>query len=68
MLVPKTRKSAFKNGAHTGIDIILWFSTSMGTVHYRYWYSKMVPTPVQAFLHFGSVTVWADSITGTAVQ
>jgi hypothetical protein len=34
---------AFKNGASTGIGIIHWFSTSMGTVYYRYWHSKMVP-------------------------
>jgi hypothetical protein len=47
---------------------ILWFSTSMGMVNYRYWYSKMVPVLVLAFLHFGSVPVWAHSITGTGIK
>jgi hypothetical protein len=43
------------NGAHSGIGILaLWFSTSMGTFHYRYW-CLMLPVPVMAFLHFGSV-------------
>jgi hypothetical protein len=60
---------AFKNGARTVIGIFaLWFSTSMGTVHYWYWHSKMVPVPVLAFLHFGSGPVWAQSITGTGIQ
>jgi hypothetical protein len=40
----------------------------MGTVHYQNWYSKMVPVLVLAFLHFGSVPVWAQSITGTGIQ
>jgi hypothetical protein len=44
--------------ARTGNGIsALWFSTSIGTFHYRYWYSKMVPVLVRAFLHFGSVPV-----------
>ncbi len=39
---------AFKNGARTGTGIFaLWFSTSMGTVHYRYWHC-MMPIPVLA--------------------
>jgi hypothetical protein len=29
----------------------LWFSTSIGTFHYCYWHSTMVPVLVQAFLH-----------------
>jgi hypothetical protein len=29
----------------------------MGTVHYQYWHSKMVPVTVMA-LYFGSVPVW----------
>jgi hypothetical protein len=45
-----------------------WFSTSMGTVHYRNWHSKMVPVPVLSFLHFSSVPVTAQSITGTGIQ
>ncbi len=40
--------------ACTSIGIsALRFSTSIGTVHFRYWHSKMVPVPVLAFLHFG---------------
>jgi hypothetical protein len=46
------------NCAHTGIGIsALWFSTGIGTFHNWYRHSKMVPVLVQAFLHFGSVTV-----------
>jgi hypothetical protein len=45
------------NGAHSSIGILaLWFSTSMGTLHYRYWH-LILPVPVMAFLHFGSVMV-----------
>ncbi len=46
---------------------VLGFSTSMGRFHYRNWHS-IVPVPVLAFLHFGSLPVWADSITGTDNQ
>ncbi len=57
------------NFAHTGIDIsALRFSTGTGTVHYPHWHSKMEPVLVLAFLHFGSVPVWAYSITGTGIQ
>jgi hypothetical protein len=49
---------AFNKGASTGIGIIHWFSTSMGTFHYRYWHPNMVPILILAFLHFGSVLVW----------
>ncbi len=36
-----------QNGARTGTGIsALWFSTSMGTFHYRNWDSTMVPVPV----------------------
>ncbi len=57
------------NCAHTGIGIsAVYFSTSMGIVHYQYWHSKMVPVLVLSFLHFGSVPVWAQSITGTGIQ
>jgi hypothetical protein len=46
------------NIAHTGNGIsALWFSTGIGTFHYCYWHSKMVPVLVLAFLHFGSVLV-----------
>jgi ABC-type uncharacterized transport system permease subunit len=45
-------------------NYVLEFSTSMGTLHYRNWHS-IVPVPVLAFLHFGSVPVWARPITGT---
>jgi hypothetical protein len=46
------------NIACTGNGIsALWFSTSIGTLHYWYWHSKMVPVLVLAFLHFGSVRV-----------
>jgi hypothetical protein len=56
------------NGARTGIgNFALWFSTNMGTVHYRYW-QLVVPAPVLAFLRFGSVPVWAHSNTGTGIQ
>jgi hypothetical protein len=49
---------SFYNGACTGIDISApWFSTSIGTYHYRNWHSKMVPLPVLALLHIGSVLV-----------
>ncbi len=55
--------------AHTGIGTsALRVSTGTGTVHYPHWHSKMVPVPVLAFLHFGSVPVWAYSITGTGIQ
>ncbi len=50
----------------TGI-FALWFITSMGRFHYWYWQSKM-PVLVLAFLHFGSVSVWAHSITGHGIQ
>ncbi len=51
--------------ARTGIgNYVLGFSTSMGTFHYWNWHS-IVPVPVLAFLHFGSVPVWAHPITGT---
>jgi hypothetical protein len=57
------------NFAYTSNGIsALWFSTSIGTVHYPHWHSKMVPVPVLAFLHFGSVPVWAHSNTGTGIQ
>ena len=57
------------NIVHTGNGIsALWISTRIGTFHYWYWHSKMVPVPVLAFLHFGSVPVWAHSITGTGIQ
>jgi hypothetical protein len=62
---------AFNNGACTGTGIAaLWFSTGIGTVHYRNWHSKMVPVPILSFLHFGSVPVKvkAKSITGTYIQ
>ncbi len=58
---------AFKNGTSTGIGIIHWFSTSMGTVHYRYWHSNIVPLLVLAF-YFGPVPVLARSITGTGIK
>ncbi len=45
---------------------ILWFSTSIGRVHYQYWHSTKVPVPVLA-LYIGSVPVWARSITGTGI-
>ncbi len=58
----------FKNGACTGTDIFaLWFSSSMGTVHYCYWH-WMMPVPVLTILYFCSVPVWAHSITGTGIQ
>ncbi len=60
---------ALDNGTHTGTGILaLWFSTGICTFHYWYWHLKMVPVPVLAFLHFGSVPVWAHSITGTGIQ
>jgi hypothetical protein len=40
---------AFKNGTRMGIGIIHWLSTGMGTVHYWYWHSEMVPVLVLAF-------------------
>ncbi len=60
---------AFNNGACTGTGIsVLWFSTRIGTVHYRNCHSEMVPVPVLSFLHFGSVPVKTKSITGTGIQ
>jgi hypothetical protein len=57
------------NIARTGNDIsALWFSADLSTFDYWYWHSKMVPVPVLAFLHFGSVPVQAHSITGTGIQ
>jgi hypothetical protein len=57
------------NFARTSIGIsTLRFSTGTGTVHYPHWHSKIVPVPVLAFLHFGSVPVWAHSITGNGIQ
>jgi hypothetical protein len=56
-----------QHGARTGNGIFtLRFSTGIGTVHYRHWRS-VVPVPVLAFWHFGSVQVWAHTITGTGV-
>ncbi len=53
------------NGASTGIGIYaFWSSTSIGTVHYWYWH-LMVPVPVMAFMHLGSLPVSARYITGT---
>ncbi len=51
----------------TGISALM-FSYGTGTIHYLHWHSKMVPVPVLAFLHFGSVPVWAPSITRTGIQ
>jgi hypothetical protein len=52
------------NCASTGIGIsVLRFNTGTGTVHYQHWHSKLVPVLVLAFLHFGSVPVWAHTIT-----
>jgi hypothetical protein len=59
---------ASQHGAHTGTGIFtLWFSTGIGTVHYRYWHS-IVPIPVMANMYLESVPVWAHSITGTGIQ
>jgi hypothetical protein len=60
---------AFNNGACTGTVIsALWFSTGIGTVHYRNCHSEMIPVPVLSFLHFGSGPVKAKSITSTGIQ
>jgi hypothetical protein len=40
----------------------------MGTAITGTGHSKMVPVPVLAFLHFGSLPVWAKSITGNGIQ
>jgi hypothetical protein len=48
---------AFNKEVNTGIGIIHWFSTSMGTFHYRYWHPNMVLVLVLAFSNFGSVLV-----------
>ncbi len=45
----------------------IWFSISMGAFHYWLWHS-FVPVPVLALLHFGSVPVWAWTITRTGIQ
>jgi hypothetical protein len=59
---------ASQHGASTGTGIFtLWFSTGIGTVHYRYWQS-VVPIPVMANMYLESVPVWAQSITGTKIQ
>ncbi len=60
---------ALKNGARTGTVIsALWFSTSKGKVHYRYWHKTMVPVPVLAFCYFHSVSVLARDIIGTGIK
>ena len=57
------------NCASIGIGIsAFWFSTSMGTVHYQYRHSIMVPVLVFTFLHFGSVPVLTHTITRTGIQ
>jgi hypothetical protein len=54
--------------AHTGNGkYVLGISTSMGTFHYQNW-NSIVPVPVLAFLHFGSISVLARSITGTGIK
>jgi hypothetical protein len=59
---------AFKNDARTGIGIVAhWFITGMGIVRYWYWH-LILPVPVLAFLHFGSVPVQAQSITRIGIQ
>jgi hypothetical protein len=56
-----------QHGAHTGTGIFAHrFSTGIGTVYYWDWHS-IVPVPVLAFWHFGSVPVWAHTITNTGV-
>jgi hypothetical protein len=56
------------NYARTSIGIsALWFSTSMGTIHYQHWHAIM-PVPVMALLHVGSVPVWTKSITDNGIQ
>ncbi len=56
------------NGASTGIGILAVLSnTSIGTVHYRYCHYLM-PVPVLAFWYFGSLSVLAQSITGTGIK
>ncbi len=56
------------NCARTGIGIsALWFSTSMGTIHYWYWHAIM-PILVMALLHVGSVLVWTQFITDNGIQ
>jgi hypothetical protein len=58
----------FMNDFSTGIGIfVLWFIISIGTGHYWYWHS-LVPVWILAFWHFGSVPVWAHSITSTGIQ
>jgi hypothetical protein len=42
---------AFNKDASTGIGIIHWFSTSMGTFHYRYWHPNMVPVGLNRQKH-----------------
>ncbi len=52
----------FNNVSSTSIGIcVLWFTISIGMDHYWYWQS-MVPVPVLAFWHFGSVPVWAQPL------
>ncbi len=59
---------ASQHGARTGTGIFeLWFSTGIGTVHYRYWHS-VVPIPVMANMYLESVPVWAHSITRTGIK
>jgi hypothetical protein len=60
---------AFKNDARIGSGIsALWFSTSMGTFHYRNWVSTMISVPVLDFLYFGSISLLAWDIAGTGIQ
>jgi hypothetical protein len=54
---------ASQHGAHTGTGIFkLWFSTGIGTIHYRYWHSVVI-IPKMANMYLESVPVWAHSIT-----
>ncbi len=56
------------NCARTGTGIFAcWVSTSMGMDHYQNWYS-VLSIPALAFWNFGSVLVWAYSITGTVIK
>jgi hypothetical protein len=65
----------FKNGARTSTGILAhWFSTGMGTVHYQYWHSKMVPelvleicTLVQYRFGHSPLTVLAFSCACTGI-
>jgi hypothetical protein len=60
--------TGIQNDARTGVGIVAhWFIIGMGIVRYWYWH-LILPVPVLAFLHLGSLPVQAQSITHIGIQ